>query len=141
LIKNKREKFDKILSEQLDLFGSDYENYKDFKKAEWINTEEFKITFTDSKKNDIFYKIIDRNGKWSFLKMAVVADDGLRVRKTANLNTEVLGSLSKGEEVEILEKGSQKQSISGISDYWYKIHRASDGLEGWCFGGYLIKGE
>jgi uncharacterized protein YgiM (DUF1202 family) len=68
---------------------------------------------------------------------AIVKNDGLRVRKSAMVNAAVVGSLKKGEKVEILEKSPGKQTINGITDYWYKIRRPSDGLEGWCFGGYL----
>jgi len=68
---------------------------------------------------------------------AMVTADGLRVRKSSSLNATVVGNLKKGDSVEILRRGVSKVTINGISDYWYKIRRSSDGLEGWCFGGYL----
>jgi len=68
---------------------------------------------------------------------AIVTDSLLSVRKSSSLKGSVIGSLKKGDTVEILQRGFSKVTINGLIDYWYKIRRRYDGLEGWCFGGYL----
>jgi hypothetical protein len=45
--------------------------------------------------------------------------------------------LNKADKVEVLDRSSVKMKIGSLNDYWYKIRIFSDGLEGWCFGGYL----
>jgi hypothetical protein len=69
--------------------------------------------------------------------MATVTGDSLRVRTSSSLGATVVGTLKKHEQVEILERSASKVTIDGITAYWYKIRRSADGLEGWCFGGYL----
>jgi hypothetical protein len=69
--------------------------------------------------------------------MAIVTADSLRVRTSSSLGAAVVGTLKKHEQVEILERSASKVTIDGITAYWYKIRRPSDGLTGWCFGGYL----
>ncbi|MBN1798570.1 MAG: SH3 domain-containing protein [Spirochaetales bacterium] len=68
--------------------------------------------------------------------MATVTTDSLHVRTSSSLDAAVVGSLKKNEQVQILERSAVKVTIDGITASWYKIRRSSDGLEGWCFGGY-----
>jgi hypothetical protein len=68
---------------------------------------------------------------------ATVTADSLRVCASSSLDAAVVGSLKKDEQVKILERSATKVTIDGITAYWYKIRRPSDGLTGWCFGRYL----
>ena len=67
---------------------------------------------------------------------AVVLEDSPRVRKAPDLQSEVLFTLKKDEEVIILQRSEEKSTIQTYNDYWYFI-RVSDGKTGWSYGTFL----
>lgn len=74
-----------------------------------------------------------------FVGLNYVAADNLRLRDKPSLDSEKTGLILKGESVTVLEVG-QEEKIDRIKSSWVKV-RASDGKEGWSFGGYLTDGE
>lgn len=62
--------------------------------------------------------------------------DYLRLRKEANLNSEIITVLEPKIGIEIIEKGNEA-SIDGITAEWVRIN-AANGFSGWCFSGYLL---
>jgi hypothetical protein len=71
------------------------------------------------------------------IRSAEVTAGPLRVRRAAGTMAEIEGELAKGDSVEVLWHGSEKDAINGMSEYWYEVRRTSDRLQGWVFGGYL----
>ncbi len=70
---------------------------------------------------------------------AVLAINGLNLRKEPNLKSAVVGNLNFGEIVQIDEEG-RNDSIDGVKSNWYKVCKISGNCdEGWCFGGYLLQ--
>jgi len=67
---------------------------------------------------------------------AVITTNVLNVRQTMNIRGKKIGSVVKGEVVQIVEKSPFMQTVDEMEDFWYKIK--TDGtLTSWCFGGYL----
>jgi len=70
----------------------------------------------------------------------VTARDGLNRREFPTLTSNRLGTLLYGSRIIAHERSSNKETIDGITDYWY---RCSGGIPGggggfyWVFGGYL----
>lgn len=62
-------------------------------------------------------------------------NENLNVRDKPGKGGKVLGKLPYGTKVTVLEHSNEKDTIDEIQDYWYKV--SVNGLEGWCFGGYL----
>jgi hypothetical protein len=63
-------------------------------------------------------------------------DGPLRIRNEPNLNSRQIGSLNLFDMVNIIERTSNKSTIDGIEDYWYKIR--FNNIEGYVFGGYGV---
>jgi hypothetical protein len=61
----------------------------------------------------------------------------VRVRRAANLQGETVGSLEKGDRVQVLDKSADMMKVGDMTDYWYRVRRVSDGLSGWTYGYYL----
>jgi hypothetical protein len=68
---------------------------------------------------------------------AVLNDSRVRVRENPNLEAQHLGYLNVDDEVEVLDRSGIKVQIGELNDWWYKIKRKSDGLEGWAYGPFL----
>lgn len=66
----------------------------------------------------------------------VLNDSHVRVRQSPNLQAQVLETLRKGYNVEVLERSGARMKIGQTEDYWYKIRTAA-GVEGWAYGAYL----
>ena len=67
-----------------------------------------------------------------------VNDDRIRVRDLPLTDYgQHLGFLNTGDELEILDRGGLKIQIGDMNDYWYKVRRTSDGLEGWAYGYFI----
>ena len=86
------------------------------------------------------YKELDFSGNDSFVylineDLQMAYGENLNIRDAPGKDGKVLGKLPYGTKVAVLEKGSEKVTIDEISDFWYKV--SANGLEGWCFGGYL----
>jgi len=62
----------------------------------------------------------------------------LRLRTAPYLFAETIVTLGKNEKVLISKRSSFKNTIDGITDYWFFVKR-KNGSMGWCFGGYLKK--
>lgn len=65
-----------------------------------------------------------------------LTEDKVRIRSLPGLNSEIIGKLTLGEEVQILCRTSEKYTAVGAEDYWYIIKR-NNGMVGWAFGYYL----
>jgi hypothetical protein len=75
------------------------------------------------------YKII-------YETFGVLNDSRVRIRKTPGLSGEILGVVNRGDKVEILESGTEKQKIDGLESVWFRI-RTDANVEGWVFGAYV----
>ena len=71
----------------------------------------------------------------------VVNASEVRVRENANLQAYVFGTLSAGDEVAVLDRSGIKEKIGGAEDWWYKVRRERDRLEGWMYGAFLDLAE
>jgi Leucine-rich repeat (LRR) protein len=61
--------------------------------------------------------------------------DTLRIRESPNQGGKIIRMLSKGENLELLEKGKE-ETISGVHGSWLKV-KTDKGEIGWCFDAYL----
>ncbi|MEW6711378.1 MAG: hypothetical protein AB1403_16255 [Candidatus Riflebacteria bacterium] len=68
----------------------------------------------------------------------LVSGANVRIRSDGNTGAKVVATLPIGTWAEILEVGTQKQSLVGKDDFWYKI-RDENSNEGWIFGGLAEK--
>ena len=66
---------------------------------------------------------------------AVITSSHLRLRELPSLSARPLTTLWRGNVLEVVSKQNRKESVDGLSDFWYQI--SYDGLGGWVFGGYL----
>ena len=62
---------------------------------------------------------------------------GVRVRENANLQSETIGTLTAGEELEVVDRSGTKVSVGDRNEYWYRVRRGADGLDGWVYGAYI----
>ena len=64
----------------------------------------------------------------------VSSKEGLNKRELPSISSKKIGVLLYGSRVIVVEKGAAKETIDGITDYWYRCQ----GREiAWVFGGYL----
>lgn len=66
---------------------------------------------------------------------AVITSSHLRLRERPTQDSSAIITLWRGSVLEIVSKRNRKETVEGLSDYWYQINY--DGLQGWVFGGYL----
>jgi hypothetical protein len=45
--------------------------------------------------------------------------------------------LERGDPVEAVDRSAVKEKMGEREDWWYRVKRARDGLEGWAYGAYL----
>lgn len=64
-------------------------------------------------------------------------DSRVRMREYPLLEAGHLAFLNNGDELEILDRSGIEVEISDMKDYWYKVRRISDGLEGWSYGAFI----
>ncbi len=64
-------------------------------------------------------------------------DSRVRIREWPLLDANHLGYLTTGDKLEILDRSGIKVKIGDMEDYWYKIRRPSDGVEGWSYGAFI----
>lgn len=69
-------------------------------------------------------------------EVALLNDSDVRIRTEAGTSGAILGKLDRGEMVLILERGSRKDTIGGVTAAWYRIRTAA-GIEGWVFSAFL----
>lgn len=68
---------------------------------------------------------------------ATANDSRVRIREWPLLDAKHLGYLTKGDKLEILDRSGIKVKIGDMEDYWYKLRRPSDGMEGWSYGAFI----
>jgi hypothetical protein len=66
----------------------------------------------------------------------ITISSGVRVRTQPQLTASEVERLPIGTVVEVIERGSTKETVGKASDYWYRVKLAS-GKDGWLFGGLL----
>jgi len=64
-------------------------------------------------------------------------DSRVRIREWPLLDAKHLGYLTTGDQLEILDRSGIKVKIGDMEDYWYKLMRVSDGMEGWSYGAFI----
>jgi hypothetical protein len=69
-------------------------------------------------------------------KPGVLNDSGVRLRSSPTLDGAQLAMLDKGVKVEVLARSKEKQAISGMKAYWYKVN-LGDGKVGWIYGAFV----
>jgi len=67
----------------------------------------------------------------------IANDSRVRIREYALLEAKNLGYLTAGDKLEILDRSGIKVKIGDMEDYWYKLRRVSDGMEGWSYGAFI----
>lgn len=60
----------------------------------------------------------------------------INFRQSPNLQARILGTLKKGEKVEVLKRSKHRENIGPDNDYWYRLERA-DGQMGWAYGAFI----
>jgi hypothetical protein len=68
---------------------------------------------------------------------AVSTESRVRIRENPNLEAQTFGHLERGDELEVTDRSGIKVKIGEMTDWWYRIRRKSDGLEGWAYGAFL----
>jgi uncharacterized protein YgiM (DUF1202 family) len=71
----------------------------------------------------------------NIVSKGTINTDAVRVRKAADTGSEIIQTLNKGTQVEILSKTDTKKTVGASSNYWYQISYADK--TGWCFGDYV----
>ncbi|MBI9036440.1 MAG: SH3 domain-containing protein [Bacteroidales bacterium] len=80
---------------------------------------------------------VRRSGpKKTSFKWGVLNTSNVRVRCNSTLDSTIIGSLSQGDEVQILDQTEFPMKVENTEALWYKI-RTSSGLEGWSFGHFI----
>jgi hypothetical protein len=104
-------------------------NYDSKNNTIWFNKTNGYFTEGPNKKNP-FYKLGGPEKKSFITKVST-----LRLRETSGNDGKIIRLLSKGEKLELLEKGKE-EIINGIKGNWVKV-KTGKGEIGWCFDGYL----
>ena len=122
-----------------------------YKQDIWIFHDINKAIFSYRNEDDIlctylidttsFRDWLDENNLLFRPTTAVLNDSRVRVRENPNLEAQHLGYLNTGDEVEVFDRSGIKVQIGDMNDWWYKIRRKSDGLEGWAYGPFLDLAE
>jgi len=86
------------------------------------------------------YRQLEEASELFHATRGVLNDSQVRVRENPSLQAGVLGTLSKADKVEVLDRSKIKTKIDKMNDYWYKV-RAANGLEGWMYGAYIDLSE
>jgi hypothetical protein len=87
-----------------------------------------------------FANNLDQKGLTFHPTTGVLNDSNVRIRQNPNLDAAIIGSISKGEKVFILDRTGLKIQIGPRDDFWYRI-RTANGIEGWAFGVYIDFGS
>jgi len=73
--------------------------------------------------------------------IAICNDTRVRMRSSPSASGETIDHLDLGDRLKVIEKASSAATISGVTDYFYKVARDGDTHAGWVFGAYLITKE
>jgi len=60
----------------------------------------------------------------------------LNVRNISSQGGTVVGTVRRGDILQVIDKSPQESEIDGLTNYWYKVAMPK-GKTGWIFGGYL----
>lgn len=63
-------------------------------------------------------------------------DSHVQLREYPNLKAKILGQLSRGNEVDVLDRSGIKVPIGEMNDYWYEV-KTKKGKTGWSYGAFL----
>jgi len=79
-------------------------------------------------------------GQYQYIQkyMFVSAGEGLESKQSPSYNSNVNGIIPCGQLLFLTYKTIEKDTINGISDYWYYANQMGAN-NGWVFGGYLTK--
>lgn len=77
--------------------------------------------------------------RW-YREHAYITDSNVRIRSKPDLTGEKLGSVQRGDIVQVLDKSAEPMQIEKESAYWYKIKTDGD-MEGWVYGAYVYLGD
>jgi len=66
-------------------------------------------------------------------ELSIVCDNTINLKQTPSNSSIVVRGLTNGQVCKLLEKG-KKATVSGKTDYWYKV--SAEGDIGWVFGAY-----
>jgi hypothetical protein len=72
--------------------------------------------------------------------LGACTDADVRVRSLPSNSGLILGKLTKGEFLLILEKGAKPEAIGGKTAVWVRV-RTAEGLEGWVFSAFVEMGK
>ena len=87
------------------------------------------------------FELVEREYLGSIAR-STVNDDNVNVRLMPSLSSEKIGTVNKGDVVEIIGYSNSKETISGYDGYWLKITfnekpREYYGLYGWVFSEFV----
>lgn len=68
-------------------------------------------------------------------RYGVINSSHLRLREKPTLDARAITTLWRGNVLEIVSQGAEKETVEEKLDYWYRINY--DGLQGWVFGAYI----
>lgn len=71
-------------------------------------------------------------------EVAFVRARKLVVRDAPKVEAAKKGTLDRGQKITTLEKTSQKMTIDGLENHWYRVAVEKPKITGWVFGGYLL---
>ena len=60
----------------------------------------------------------------------------LNVRNISSLGGTVVGTVKRGDILQVIDRSPQQSEVDGLNDYWYKVALPGS-KNGWIFGGYL----
>jgi len=89
------------------------------------------IRFSPEKQNDSFQAI----QQVEETPLRIVIASGVRVAEKPRSGTKIIGLLSIGTVIEVLEHTEKKEIISDVEEYWYQI-QLKNGDKGWIFGSW-----
>ncbi|MDR0290943.1 MAG: SH3 domain-containing protein [Treponema sp.] len=90
----------------------------------------------------LFFPCLLLFGEWPYESIGVYkiisSPNGLRVREEPSLNSKVIEVFPYGLLHSFILRTKTKDTIDGISDYWYGFRAGISGGYHWVFGGYLV---
>lgn len=70
---------------------------------------------------------------------AKVTATTLNVRNISSTGGEVVGTLNRGDIIDVIERSKSQSTVDDIEDYWYKVNFSvkKERKTGWVFGGFI----
>ncbi|MDD5065719.1 MAG: SH3 domain-containing protein, partial [bacterium] len=123
-----------LLLRMADLYLYLYEEGAIIKKE--LNLTDSQLTDYFNKANDLYKKIKREFPDSSAAQAIAYVIENVKVREEPSSKSKVIKKIPAGTLVKIIDRSEQKQEISNMYDYWFKVKLVS-GLEGWVYGFYL----